>query len=377
MTRKLVDAIIIIKNANGDSDMTQKELTEYNLGQSLDDIANLDPRGYGVCKILYNASREYTGGPTSMNAARKLADTLKEGDIVYIMTGFVLRPFKKAEMDGIVSAALLCRALVKAFGVKPIIICPSDNYEAVKKLSSTVGLHLFEDISELCDIPVSMGVYTFTKDASLAQRCADEIIEKAPPKAVVSIECPGANELGEYHNATGLSVTELEAKQDVLFEKLKSMGVLNIAIGDLGNEIGMGTISDTLKKYVPYAREGACRCGCGGGIAVKTKADNIITATVSDWGCYAMIAALAYLVRDIDVMHTTELEREAMLTASGCGMIDMYGWLIPAIDGFGFEITLPIVSLMRELVKSSLSLEETCKTWFSKVDELGYFENNR
>lgn len=60
--------------------MTQQELTLHNLGQSLDDLANLDPRGYGVCKILYDASRKYTGGPTSMNAARKLAQTVKDVD---------------------------------------------------------------------------------------------------------------------------------------------------------------------------------------------------------------------------------------------------------------------------------------------------------
>lgn len=354
--------------------MTQKEITELNLGQSLDDLANLDPRGYGVCKILYKASREYTGAPTSMNAAKKLFATVGEGDIVYVMTGFVLRPYKKAEMDGIVSAALLCRALVKAFGAKPIIICPEDNYEAVKKLAPCVGLHLFENMDELIQIPVSMGVMTFTKDKKEAEKCADAIIAKAPPKAVISIEAPGANKIGVYHNATGLDVTELEAKMDILFEKLQKKGILNIAIGDLGNEIGMGAIADTLEKYIPYAREGACRCGCGGGIAVATKADNLITATVSDWGCYAMIASLAYLTRDIDVMHTADLEKETMLTASGAGMIDMYGWLIPAIDGFGLEINLPIVSLMRELVKSSLSLEETCKTWFEKVEELKYFE---
>ena len=54
--------------------MTQKELTLLNLGDSLDNISNIDPRGYGVCNILYPASREYTGGPLSMNAAQKLYD---------------------------------------------------------------------------------------------------------------------------------------------------------------------------------------------------------------------------------------------------------------------------------------------------------------
>ena len=355
--------------------MTQQEITILNLGQSLDDLANLDPRGYGVCKILYKASREYTGAPTSMNAAQKLVDTIKEGDIVYVMTGFVLRPYKKAEMDGIISSVLLCRALVKAFGAKPIIICPEDNYKAVKNLSACVGLHLFEDINTLMEIPVSMGVICFTKDADKAAAQADEIIAKATPKAVVSIECPGANEVGCYHNAIGLGVTELEAKQDILFEKIQEMGILNIAIGDLGNEIGMGSIADTLEKYIPYARKGACNCGCGGGIAVKTKADNIITATVSDWGCYAMIAAMAYLLENPDIMHTPDLEKEAIMCASNSGMIDMYGWLIPAIDGFDLKINLPIVALMREMVKSALSLKQTCKAWFEKVEELHYFDN--
>ena len=31
--------------------MTQQELTVLNLGQSLDDLANLDPRGYGVSSL--------------------------------------------------------------------------------------------------------------------------------------------------------------------------------------------------------------------------------------------------------------------------------------------------------------------------------------
>ena len=293
---------------------------------------------------------------------------------MYIMTGFVLQPFKKAEMDGIVSAALLCRALVLAFGAKPVIVCPQANYEAVRQLAPCVGLHLREDMAELREIPVSMGVICFTPDKSLAPKQADEIIERDHPAAVISVECPGANEKGVYHNATGLDVTELEAKQDILFEKLQAMGVLNIAIGDLGNEIGMGAIGETLESYIPYTGKNACRCGCRGGIAVRTRADNLITATVSDWGCYAMIAALAYLKENPDIMHTPELERKTMETACRSGMIDMYGWMIPAIDGFGPEINLPIVALMRELVISTLKLKTTCSTWFEKVDELHYFD---
>jgi len=355
--------------------MTQQEITLLNLGQSLDDLANLDPRGYGVCKILYSGSRKLAGKPLCINAAEKLVATLKENDIVYILTGFVLRPFKKAETDGIISSMLLCRALVKAFGVKPVIICPEENRKAVENMSACVGLHLREDLQELKDIPVSMGMITFTKDAAKAPAQADEILAALPPAAVISIEAPGCNQQGVYHNAVGLAVTELEAKMDVLFEKAQAMGILNIAIGDLGNEIGMGAIAETLDTYIPYAAKGRCNCGCGGGIAVKTKADTLITATVSDWGCYAMIAAIAYLKEDLEVMHTPEQEKEALVCGCRNGMIDMYGWLIPAIDGFGLEFQMPIVQLMREMVRSALNLKTTCKTWFEKVEELKFFED--
>lgn len=357
--------------------MNQEELTILNIGENLDNLMNLDPRGYGVCRILYSAAREYTKEPLTMNSAKKLVSTLKEGDLVYIMTGFVLLPFKKAEMDGIVSTMLLARALVKGFNVKPVIVCPKDNIKAVENLAYVVGLHFHDNIEELKEYPLSIAGITFTKDAMKARTQADELIAKGLPGAVISIECPGANSVGVYHNAIGKDVTELEAKQDILFTKLKEKGVLNISIGDLGNELGMGTIREHLEKYVPYAAKGGCSCGCNGGILASVKADNIITATVSDWGCYGLIAALAYLKKDLNIMHTKEMEKEAMVTASRSGMIDMYGDLIPAIDGCGLSINTSIVNLMRECVQSSIKLEETCATWFEKVIELGFYEKQK
>ena len=341
--------------------MTQQETTLLNLGSSLDDLANLDPRGYGVCKLLYKAAREYIGMPLCVNGAKKLSETLGEGSLVYIMTGFVLHPFNKAETDGTVGAVLLARALVKAFGAKPVIICPDECVNAIVKIAESVG------IASVCVVP-------FTKDRSDTEKCADEIISRGIPNAVIAIECPGENANGVYHNAKGVDVTHLEAKQDILFEKLCAMGVPNIAIGDLGNEIGMGAIGEYIKEKIPFAGSNACSCGCGGGICVRTKADNIITATVSDWGCYSLIAMLAFILENPDIMHSADTENAALEAACANGLIDMTGESIPAIDGFGTDIILPIVTLMKELVCSALSLRESCKIWFEKTDELKSFE---
>ncbi len=354
--------------------MTQEELTRINVGQNLDDLSNLDPRGYGVCRILYEGARTYTGRPLTMNAAEKLFETVKKGDLVYILTGFVLIPHKKAEMDGIVSSMLLARSLVVATEAKPVLVCPTDCLEAVRNMAPVVGLHLCSSIEETKDYPISMAVVPFTKDKGKAEGEAMALLASGLPSAVVTIEAPGANGLGVYHNAIGMDVSEHEAKSDALFVALQKEGVLNISIGDLGNELGMGAIADHLNRYIPGARKGSCACGCGGGIAAATAAEHIITATVSDWGCYGLIAALAYLYGKLEVMHTGELGAEVIRTASRSGMIDMTGWLVPAVDGCDIQTNVLIMDLMRQCVASAFKQRDTSAKWFTRVIELGYYQ---
>ena len=236
--------------------MTQEEIAKRNLGESLDKLMNLDPRGYGVCNILYDGARKLTGSPLSINAAEKICSTVKPGDLVYIMVGFVLIPFEDSETDGMVGSLLLARMFVK-YGAKPLIICPSNNIKAARAMARKAGIHFFQSVAELKEktFPAA-AVVEFTKKSDEADKCAEDIMAMGMPKAVITIEAPGANKYGHYHNAVGKDITPYEAKMDVLFEKLKDLGVLNISIGDLGNEIGMGSIGEHIKKYVPYSDEG-------------------------------------------------------------------------------------------------------------------------
>ena len=90
-----------------------------------------------------------------------------------------------------VSSMLLARALVLAFDAKPIIVCPADCVQAVKNCAAVVGLHIYEDIAAVRELPMSMGVVSFTKDASHAAAAADALLAQGMPAAVVSIEAPG------------------------------------------------------------------------------------------------------------------------------------------------------------------------------------------
>lgn len=353
--------------------MTRDELEKRNVGENLDALMNLDPRGYGVCRILYAGSRAYTGEPLTMHAAQVLCDAVKENDLVYIITGFVLLPHKVPEMDGTVSSMLLARALVMAFGAKPVIVCPADSVQAIEKCAAVVGLHIYEDLDIVQTLPLSMGVAAFTKTLADAPAQAAELAARKPA-AVVSVEACGANALGVCHNAVGLDVTALQARSDVLWEKLRADGVPNIAIGDLGNEIGMGTIADHIKKYVPFTDRGECQCGCGGGILSATRTDNIITATCSDWGCYGLMAALAYLKKDMEILHHEDMESEVMRVAARNGFIDMTGSLLPGIDGFSTRMNVGIVSLMRQCTAYAVRYSHKSDHWFGPVLAKHFFD---
>ena len=354
--------------------MNRDELEKRNVGENLDALMNLDPRGYGVCRILYAGSRKATGEPLTMHAAQTLVDAVKPGDLVYILTGFVLLPHKVPEMDGMVSSMLLARALVLAFGAKPIIVCPEDSVQAVKNCAAIVGLHIYEDIADVLELPMSMGVQRFTKDVSRAEDEADALLAQGMPAAVISIEAPGANDVGVYHNAGGLDVSALEAKSVVLWEKLSALGVPSVAIGDLGNEIGMGKIADHIRSFVPFTAHGECSCGCKGGILAASTADSIITATCSDWGCYGLMAALAYLKKDMEILHHEEMESEVMRVAARNGFIDMTGSLLPGIDGFSTRMNVGIVSLMRQCTAYAVRYSHKSDHWFGPVLAKHFFD---
>lgn len=83
----------------------------------------------------------------------------------------------------------------------------------------------------------------------------------------------------------GIDATEFNSPIDFLFNVNRDK-TTTISIGDGGNEIGMGNLSDLVAKHVP---RGEIICSC-------VKCDFLITAGVSNWGGYALACATyAYL----------------------------------------------------------------------------------
>ena len=102
---------------------------------------------------------------------------------------------------------------------------------------------------------------------------------------MVCCERAGLSADGTYRNALGQDYSEGREKLDYIVELAQSENIPTIGIGDGGNEIGMGAIKEAVAAFVPH----------GNVLCAETATDVLIPAGVSNWGCYAVAAALAIL----------------------------------------------------------------------------------
>ncbi len=172
---------------------------------------------------------------------------------VLIGTGFpVVDTF---ETDGPVGALILYRAL-EILGATPVLVCGTPLAEA------------FQDDYRTCVISIGK------KDTGSAE--AKRILTHFKPQAIISIEIPGLAENGCYHNMRGEDISARAACFDHFMTQATCP---TLAIGDGGNEIGMGNVTEFLAQLDI--------------IPAVTKCDELIVADVSNWGVYGILAFLS------------------------------------------------------------------------------------
>ena len=104
------------------------------VGENLDRLVTIDWRCQGQIHPLYHVARDGSDGPLTMRAAQKFVEKVTRGDVVFVLTGFPVFPSQALkvdkrfrdcivipETDGVVSAAVLARAVDSAFGARPVI----------------------------------------------------------------------------------------------------------------------------------------------------------------------------------------------------------------------------------------------------------------
>ena len=123
------------------------------------------------------------------------------------------------------------------------------------------------------------------------------LLEREEPAGLISVERCGRTDDGRYINSRGQSIGGHMAPLDKLF---LLTDIPSVGIGDGGNEIGMGNLAEGIAE-----RLGRIPC------AVKT--DELVIATVSNWGALGLCAALGRIPSEEELLKAYGLCRQSGL----------------------------------------------------------------
>lgn len=254
--------------------------------------------------------KEYLQKDYCKRAAEKLLQAPKGN--VLITTGFYVARY--AETDGPIGTLAVAKAL-EGLGYHGIVI--TDKY--------CEGFFELKNISvEYVAIDADQSVY-------------EEILEKYRPVYMISIERCGHNLENEYANMRGDSITGQTACIDTLFELAAEKKIPTIGVGDGGNEIGMGNVRQVILEKLEL---NPC----------VVTVDDLIIATTSNWGAYALAAYMAKLSgRPVFITYEEIEEYMEKIVALGCvdGVTKQKKM---GTDGFSMEIEKEIITSLKEAI---------------------------
>jgi hypothetical protein len=218
-----------------------------------------DPGNRGTIH-LYQKS-QFIKATLALSHARRVAVT----------TGFPVHTgFEVAEeTDGLPGALAICQALV-VLGKEVVLICDKNNK------------HLFESCVEHENKEGGLRYPVKVLPCSEAMETWEAANPDMPPwDCLVAIERAGRAKDNTYRTMSAKTVC-VDPVDDIFLKALTNPLVSTIAIGDGGNELGMGKVYEKVVKHI-----------CNGPtIACTTPADFIIACGVSNWGGYALSLGL-------------------------------------------------------------------------------------
>ena len=255
------------------------------------------------------------------------ARDLSTSDNIVIVTGFCIRDCKIGETDGPIGALSLAYALEKLN--KKVIIVTDVYTEKLIKFSKYI-------------IDFQGEIFTVTHENS--EELSNKIIKEFNPNHIIAIERPGRNKDGKSYSMRGEDITEFCPNTDILFEKAKELGIRTSGIGDGGNEIGMGKISEYIIENV-YKGEQICA-------VIET--DNLIVAGISNWGGHAVAAVLSVINNEM-VMYDYNIEVEILKKIVELGAVDgCTKQNTTTVDGLSFEENITVFNKIRDIAEYTL-----------------------
>lgn len=165
-----------------------------------------------------------------------------------------------------------------------------------------------------------------------------DLYHNAPPDLVISIERPGAARDGRYYNMAGKDISADCTPAEAYLELAKCP---TIAIGDGGNEMGMGKALNVLDELDIHPAISTC--------------DELVVADVSNWAAYAL-CALAYSHSDDRADIIADIREDLLLLVESGAVDGVTGTQTATEDGFAEDAGCALVEAIITLLNQESSL---------------------
>lgn len=275
---------------------------------------NLDKRGMEKIKLF--------------GELEKASKELLKSSRVLILTGFVIRDTLKGETDGPIGAISLASAL-EQLGKEVILVTDIYTQEILYNCS----------LATKVKAPIEVVPYE-----NAAAFCRN-LLQRYNPSHIVAIERPGKAKDGRFYSMRGEDLSDLVPNTDVLFEESRELGIITAAVGDGGNEIGMGKVASLIPSLVNKGKQ----------ICAVVSTDYLITAGVSNWGGHALAAALSLLTNTM-LLHDAEVEMLLLKNMIDAGAVDgCTKKSTLTVDGLSLEDNIQILERLRSIVEVAIS----------------------
>ncbi len=133
----------------------------------------------------------------------------------------------------------------------------------------------------------------------------------APIHVGIAVERPESAIDGHRYSMRGEMLDDLVPAADRLLEPGFPRPYATIAIGDGGNELGLGSLRQALKDRITHGELIFC----------ATAADHVIPAGISNWGAFALVATLSLLTGQ-RLLRPVEHEHTVLEALVGAGAVD-------------------------------------------------------
>lgn len=331
-------------------------MTGLNLApidERLDSIVSLDLGGRGV-EQLYAAARERQGGALVGAAADALAAIPQKAN-VFVTTGSVSRAWISSsigENDGPAGLAAVVRALALAKQALCITFVEETLIKTTSAILTCAGLTVLPyEQAKIARDDGSLAVVCvepFPLDEATARAVSKSVIDTYRPALFFSTERVGRNVDGIYCSMRGIDYGMGRARIDFLFDEAIAQKIPTVAVGDGGNEIGMGVVSEAVQQYVKF---GDKRPDGSAGIGAVTGTDVLVTAACSNWGCYAIAGALAARMSWPALAHSPALEAALLRRGVEVGLINSVANVIDGnVDGIPEATHVAFVQLIATII---------------------------